>query len=156
MKRAIGGLAVFFLILTAPALILTGCGSSGGSSASSSSNGSDDEGGDNGASHHAGRDCVACHATLEADKRYVYAGTVYTSAAGTTPSVGSVVEITESSGTRISVTTDSNGNFYTTRGTRGATYSATVKGNTLGMISTATNGGCSSCHGVTFPVIFVN
>lgn len=175
MIKAIGGLAVFALILTAPALILTGCGSSGGSPSSndsssggdsSSSGGSDSsepntggsssESGANRSSHNAGRDCVACHATLEGSKRYVYAGTVYASAAGTATSPGVVVEITESSGTKIHITTDRNGNFYTTRGTRGGTYNVTIVGNKVGMISSASNGGCSSCHGAAFPVIFVN
>lgn len=169
MRKAIGGLVVFVLILTAPALILTGCGgSSGGSSSSSESSsggsdssesntgGSSSESGTGRSSHNVGQDCVACHATLESDKRYVYAGTVYTSAAGTAVSVGAVVEITESSGTKISVTTDKSGNFYTTRGTRAGTYNATVKGNTLGMASTASNGGCASCHGAATTVIFVN
>jgi hypothetical protein len=157
MRKAIGGLAVTVLLLTAPTLILTGCGgSSGGSSSSSGDSSSGGSSGGSGISHHAGQDCVACHATLESNKRYVYAGTVYANAAGTAISAGSVVEITESSGAKISATTDNSGNFYTTSGTRGATYNATVKGNKLGMTATATNGGCSTCHGVTTTVIFVN
>lgn len=119
--------------------------------------GSSSESGTNQYSHHIGRDCVSCHDTLEASKRYVYAGSVYTGVDGTTAAAaGKIVQITESSGTKIYVTTDRNGNFYTIRGTRGATYSATIVGNTVGMVSSATNGGCASCHGAAFPVIYTN
>lgn len=169
VRKAIGGLFVSLLIVTTVMLFSTGCGSSGGSSTSSDStpggtdtgqpneNGSSQESGTNRTSHQIGKDCVSCHATQESDKRYVYAGTVYASSAGTSTKAGAVVVITESSGTKLNITTDQSGNFYTTRGTRGATYNATIQGNMAGMVSTAANGGCASCHdGAIFPRIYIN
>jgi hypothetical protein len=32
----------------------------------------------------------------------------------------------------------------------------TIQGNTVGMISTANNGGCASCHGAAYPVVYLN
>lgn len=174
MRKAIAGLVVSLLIVAAPALFFTGCGSGGGSSSSGDSSsggtstsggtntaepnasGSSHESGTNRTSHRIGQECVSCHESQESDKRYVYAGTVYNDAAGTSTKSGEVVAITESSGTILYVTTDQNGNFYTTRGTRGSTYSVTIQGNTVGMISTANNGGCASCHGAAYPVVYLN
>lgn len=182
MKKAIGGLAVLLLILATPALFLTGCGSSGGSSSSDDSsssggdtssggtstsggtdtvepktNGSESESGTNGTSHYTGRDCVSCHESQESNKRYVYAGTVYGDAAGTSTITGAVVVITESGGSALYVTTDKSGNFYTTRGTRGSSYNATIQGNTVGMVSTASYGGCANCHdGTMYPRVYIN
>jgi len=142
--------------------------SSGGDSSSSSGgsddvspteNSSDSQSGSNGTSHNAGRDCLSsnCHggSSMEADKRYTYAGTVYSDVAGTTAATGKLIVITEASGTKINITSDRNGNFYTRQGTPSAGYSATIQGNTTAMISQPATGACSSCHitgGVTLPI----
>lgn len=65
--------------------------------------------------------------------------------------------ITENDGTKLYVTTDQDGNFYTIRGTRGEVYNVTMQGNTAGMVSAATNGGCASCHdGTLYPRVYIN
>lgn len=150
-----------FLVLSIPSMIVS-CGGSGGSSSENGDDngGSDDGGGDGETSHHAGRDCgqSGCHdSSIESDKRFVYSGTVYSGANGSAIS-GKVVVITETAtGNVVRTTSDASGNFYTLRGTRGSAYSATIEGNTLGMISQATNGSCNSCHNGTITAkVYVN
>ncbi|MBI4666928.1 MAG: hypothetical protein HY751_11040 [Nitrospinae bacterium] len=175
--RVLFALAMVF----APALVLTGCGGGGSSSSSDGSddNGSSDSGGESdgdfspndgssdsesgagGTSHRAGQDCSSssCHGSsgMEADKRFVYAGTVYNGAGSATTIGGAIVVITETGGNRIAVTTDQSGNFYTLSGTRGATYTAAIQGNALNMASQGSNGSCNSCHNNTVTLtLYVN
>lgn len=101
--------------------------------------------------HNAGRDCSGCH-----DAKY--AGTVYQSSAGDVVP-NAVVVITENDGTVVEITADNSGNFYTTRGNPSAGYSVTIRGNTAGMVSKPTKGGCSSsgCHDtISAPRVYVN
>jgi hypothetical protein len=102
-------------------------------------------------SHNEGRDCTGCHSAK-------YAGTVYKSASGST-APNAVIVITENSGAVLEVTADNGGNFYTSRGNPSGGYTATVKGNTTGMVTKPTSGACSSggCHdGVLIPRVFMN
>jgi hypothetical protein len=109
------------------------------------------ESGSVGSSHNAGADCIYCHVAK-------YAGTVYQSASGGYTS-NSVVVITETSGAVLEIVSDASGNFYTQRGNPSDGYTATVKGNTIGMATKPTGGACSSkgCHdGAATPRIYIN
>ncbi len=134
------------MFVVATTIALAACGGGGGTE------GGDDDGrGGDDESHYAGRDCMAsgCHdSSIEADKRWSYAGTVYTDAGGTTAAVGATVTITQNDGTTIQRITDSLGNFYTRSGTPSAVYTASVNGGTA-MVAKQTNGSCSAsgCHG---------
>jgi hypothetical protein len=102
-------------------------------------------------SHNEGRDCTGCHETR-------YAGTVYKSASGGV-APNAVITIIENGGAVVEVTADNGGNFYTSRGNPSGGYTATVKGNTLAMVSKPTSGACSSsgCHdGALTPRVFMN
>ena len=134
-----------FITLIAPVMLIASCGGEGGPSSSSASGGS----------HRAGENCISCHAS-----KWKYAGTVYTDVGGAqTVSSGVKVVITQNNGEVIEVTTDTSGNFYTNSGDPGAGYSATVQGNSVGMVTRPTSGGCSTggCHDASArPRIYVN
>jgi hypothetical protein len=104
-------------------------------------------------SHNAGADCIYCHKTK-------YAGTVYLSATCcSTATNNPVVVIKETSGAVVEIVADNSGNFYTTRGDPSQGYSATIKGNTIGMVTKPTGGACSTkgCHdGAPTPLIYIN
>lgn len=137
MKRLFCHLLALAVVAT-----LGACGEEGGSLGESGAGKS---------SHNAGRDCAGCHGAR-------YAGTVYQSASGSVVS-NAVIVITENSGTVIQVTADDSGNFYTQNGNPSGGYTATVKGNTIGMVTKPINGACSSggCHdGATTSVVYIN
>ena len=67
--------------------------------------------------------------------------------------------ITETSGAVLEVVSDGGGNFYTQRGDPSQGYTATIKGNTTGMVTKPTGGACSSkgCHdGAATARIYIN
>jgi hypothetical protein len=111
------------------------------------------ESGSGKSSHNAGADCMYCHAGK-------YAGTVFLSATCCiTATTNPVVVIKEASGAVIEIVTDNSGNFYTQRGDPSGGYTATIKGNTIGMITKPTGGACSSkgCHdGAPTPLVYIN
>lgn len=104
-------------------------------------------------SHNAGADCVYCHAAK-------YAGTVFLSATCcVTVTSNQVIVITETSGAVIEIVSDNSGNFYTQRGDPSHGYTATIKGNAIGMATKPTGGACSSkgCHdGAATPLVYIN
>ena len=61
--------------------------------------------------HNAGQSCQAgCH-----DHGFKLSGTLYTSAAGTTPVVGGAISVKDANGVVFDMISEANGNFYTTR-----------------------------------------
>lgn len=132
------------LVLCAAALIVfaAGCGEEEGPTESSASK----------SSHNAGQDCTGCHSNT-------YAGTVYSDVSGSSTVAGAVVVITQNDGQVLNLTTDTSGNFYTQAGNPGGGYTATVQGNTVGMVAAQTSGACNSgaCHnGSATTRIYVN
>jgi len=104
-------------------------------------------------SHNAGADCTFCHEGK-------YAGTVFMGPTNlATATSNPVVVITETSGAVIEMVSDNSGNFYTLRGDPSRGYTATIKGNTIGMITKPTGGACSTkgCHdGAPTPLVYIN
>jgi hypothetical protein len=111
------------------------------------------ESGSGKSSHNAGGDCVSCHSTK-------YAGTVYMNPTCCSIATNNpVVVITEKSGQVLEIVADNSGNFYTTRGDPSQGYTATIKGNAIGMVTKPTGGACSSkgCHdGEATPRVYIN
>jgi hypothetical protein len=185
----------------APALLLSACGSGGSSETTASGNIHD---GSTGASqraisavtaavvpigessveklsHNAGLACgnALCHgsATMRAELRFTYAGTLNTTPSSSAPAAGQVIVVTDNTvdptgvdltKPAIEIVTDQNGNFYTTRGNpRGSydaagiyqpidpavdnSYAVTIKGTDRMMFTRPTDGSCGSvgCHGDT-------
>lgn len=107
-----------------------------------------------------GADCMACHtqggvalkqtarSTLDpAEKLFTLAGTVFVDKEGTEPAPGVDVEITDSSGASFVLTSNSVGNFYTTRAFNPPFSARLLKdGGEHKMFSAQTNGSCNSCH----------
>jgi len=122
-------------MLLLSAFLLTGCGAEGLG-----------ENGDEGnATHNAGRNCnnSGCHS-------FAYAGTIYTTSAGTTAVSGAVIVIHDTGGD-ITLTSNSAGNFYTTTGTPSSGYLVDVTSGSNSQSKSVgffINGGCnkSSCH----------
>lgn len=138
LNKAAGG----FLTLLLGASLLA-CGEEEGPNVSSAGK----------SSHNAGRDCIECHGDLK------YAGTVYTDATGSATAPGEVIVINQGDGKALEITADGSGNFYTTEGDPSVGYTATVKGNAVGMVAIQTSGACSSsgCHdGAATPRVYKN
>jgi len=98
--------------------------------------------------HNAGRNCLSCH-TGGGAPRWTLAGTLYDSAAGTTPVAGATIVVTPSSGSEIRLVTGSNGNFYTSAA---IAYPATVRASlcpddqTMPMAVESSGAACNTCH----------
>lgn len=97
--------------------------------------------------HNAGKNCMwpGCHG-YEAPT-WTYAGTVFTAADRATGEKGDTVKIVDSSG-EIRLTSNSAGNFSTSKGNPSGSYRASVSDGkeTRTMSSTPTSGACNSCH----------
>lgn len=191
------------IMVIAPALLLSACGSGGSSDTTASGNIHDGSTGANQRaisavaaavpipigessveklSHNAGLACgnTLCHgsATMRAELRFTYAGTLNTTPSSSAPAAGQVIVVTDNTvdptgadltKPAIEIVTDQNGNFYTTRGTpRGSydtagvyqpvdpavdnSYSVAIKGTDRIMFTRPTaDGSCGSigCHGDT-------
>ena len=125
-----------FSLLAGAALI--GCGESGGE---------DDEGG--GPTMKAGQACLACHSAggSASEERFTAAGTVYADAAGSAPLEGATVTITDDAGKQVELTSNSVGNFYTSKSlTFPLSITVTDGTSEATMASGAPNGDCNSCH----------
>ncbi len=142
LKRYLKQLGVLFLLFACIGLVA--CGEDEGP-------GGDSNG--NSYSHNPGRNCIECHGNLK------YAGTVYTDISGGSTIAGEIIVITETDGSVRRIESDGSGNFYTSNGNPGGGYTVTVEGNTVGMVASATNGGCSAggCHdGSSTARVYVN
>jgi hypothetical protein len=120
--------------------------------------------------HNDGQSCIVagCHLTGQTGTNappYAYAGTLFTTSAGTTPIAGATVSITLD-GVEKSVITATNGNFFMPGGVAGLdpptnTSTATTRASgcpySVAMSGTLVQGGgnCNTCHrigGVTAPI----
>jgi hypothetical protein len=123
--------------------------------------------------HNEGMSCIAanCHLTGQTGAgapAYTYAGTLYTTAAGTTPLGGATIMISMG-GTEKKVITASNGNFFMTAAPAGLNAptnatTATTKASDCAANATAVpmtgalvqgGGNCNNCHrngGTTSPI----
>jgi hypothetical protein len=99
--------------------------------------------------HNAGTDCMAgnCHGPGGAGPTWTVAGTLYTSAAGTTPIVGGTITLTLAAGAPIDLVSAQNGNFWTADPVALPinTFASKCPAITP-MISAVAVGSCNSCH----------
>jgi hypothetical protein len=107
--------------------------------------------GNNPTTNPAKQACLNCHASGGAGVAFVYAGTVFTDATGTTPAAGVEVRVRTDNGTDAIVYTDANGNFFdrTEAITFGAAAGVRTAAATQLMVNEAANGNCNSCHNGT-------
>jgi hypothetical protein len=103
--------------------------------------------GEGGPTMQPGSNCMSCHTGGEPG-RFTAAGTVYagggSSAAGL---AGAVVTIVPKTGTTVSLTTNSVGNFYTSAPlSPPLTISVSFGGHTNTMLGSASSGACGACH----------
>jgi hypothetical protein len=101
----------------------------------------------------AGKDCMTCHGGAGPGVQFAFGGTVFTTAAGTTPAADVEVRVVDPKGAEQgSVHSDTDGNFWVVSNTKlptGALAGARNGAKTQLMISNP-SGGCSStaCHAV--------
>jgi len=97
--------------------------------------------------HKAGQNCLNCHATMSASRRWTVAGTLYSDAQGSSALSGATITVTDSNGTVIKLVSHSNGNFYTNKTvTFPLSISASKCPDTQVMEDPLTEGGCNGCH----------
>lgn len=93
-----------------------------------------------------GSDCLSCHTGGDAP-RFTAAGTVFAGGDSNAGVAGATVTITPSSGAVVTLTTNSVGNFYTSRSLAPPLdISVSSGGNTNTMSGGAPSGACGSCH----------
>ncbi len=96
--------------------------------------------------HNAGEACLTCHDGTGAPL-FTLAGTIYTSAAGTTPLAAATVVVTDANGLELKLASATNGNFYTSAT---IAWPVTVKASKcpdeLQMTSQPAVGDCNGCH----------
>jgi len=101
----------------------------------------------------AGQACLSCHdgQTKGNVVEFLFAGTLWTTPAATTPLPMAEVRVIEATGNPLVVHTDGDGNFFFPRGTRGPLASPAhggardAKGAEL-MTNVFNDGDCNSCH----------
>jgi hypothetical protein len=100
----------------------------------------------------AGQACMTCHDGSKGNvAEFLAGGTVYKTAAGTTPAGSVEVRVREANGNGLSAFSDADGNFYVLRGGRGPLVSPARGGvrdaaNVHLMVNLINNGDCNSCH----------
>jgi len=103
--------------------------------------------------HHAGDDCLSCHASQPASRRWTVAGTLYSDASGSSAVSGATVEVVDSEGKTVGLVTHDNGNFYTIES---FAFPVQVRASKCPddapMASAVTNGSCNSCHNSSFRI----
>lgn len=96
--------------------------------------------------HNAGAACLTCHDGTGAPL-WTVAGTIYTSAAGTTPLEAATIIVTDADGVEHKLVSATNGNFYTAAT---IAFPVTVKASkcpdTEQMGNQPAIGDCNSCH----------
>lgn len=98
-----------------------------------------------------GEDCSQCHSEGGSAKVFTVSGTVFTSSSSSEGADKATVVITDDDGEVTNLTTNSAGNFFSTKA-----FSFPVRvsvksssGGERSMGSAATKSGCNSCHGLT-------
>ena len=162
-------------------VLLTSCGGGGGatstaastaaSKAASTANSSSSTATTLGMSHNAGKDCLSCHkagGSGAAKAIFTLAGTVYKSSEAAQTQATVKLFIRNTNTLSISLTTDSLGNFYTTKAVTGLFVAGggpvsgvDVKiegpgGQLTNMPGLVTNGSCNACHGISNGKITAN
>jgi hypothetical protein len=103
--------------------------------------------------HNPGRACMQCHSAGGGAPTFTAAGTLYDALTGGKAVAGATVEIIDASGTKVSIVTSQNGNYYTSTP---LTFPLTVRASGCPhdqpMISKVMDGNCNSCHNSTFQV----
>ena len=100
--------------------------------------------------HHPGESCGQCHDTM-ANAHWTVAGTVFGS--GGVGLAGATIEVIDASGTRLTLVTADNGNFYTTSAVQmPLTVRASKCPGDSSMSSKVMAGSCNSCHGASNPI----
>lgn len=64
--------------------------------------------------HHPGEDCLMCHHQGGMGPPFTFAGTMFETSGGSAPLAGGTFHLIDAMGTDVIVTTQSNGNFYST------------------------------------------
>ena len=64
--------------------------------------------------HHPGEDCLMCHHQGGEGPPFTFGGTVFASSGGGAPLAGATIHLIDALGTDVVVTTQSNGNFWST------------------------------------------
>jgi hypothetical protein len=94
-----------------------------------------------------GEDCLTCHSS--GDHAFTLAGTVFgdASAATSSGSSGVTVAVTDKNGTRVTLTSNAAGNFYTSQALVFPVSVEVRSGTAVAqMFTSATKGGCNGCH----------
>jgi hypothetical protein len=97
-----------------------------------------------------GQDCIGCHASSGEGPSFSVAGSVYGRAGEANNcfgAKGATVQITDSAGKVITLTSNDAGNFYTSEGfTPPYTAKVIFEGQERAMIAAQMSGACNSCH----------
>ncbi len=126
------------LLALSTAALLAACGRDSSSSTSCNDSG--------GSTMCPGDDCLSCHG-------FKAAGTVFAGLSSTTPVSGATVRIVPASGSAVTLTTNSAGNFYTSTSLAFPLQSVTVsKGADTAEMTGVGSGGCNGCHDTSFRV----
>lgn len=125
----------------------TGGGSSGSCNDANESCGPNSCGGEGG-TMLPGANCLACHTSGGGEApKFTAAGTVFTDIDGSGKSSNATVYLTDANGQSVTLSTNSAGNFYTTKSlTFPLTAEVDKGGFTMAMGSEISTGACNSCH----------
>lgn len=98
-------------------------------------------------SHKAGQDCLSCHKSQPASRRWTIAGNLYNDANGTKPVGGATIRIVDAAKKQLDLVTAADGSFHTLTA---VTFPITILASKCPEISTmkqaANDGSCNSCH----------
>jgi hypothetical protein len=64
--------------------------------------------------HNPGKNCMSCHNSLAASLKWTVAGTLYDAVSGGSAVAGATVTVTDANGKKVTMISQTNGNFYTT------------------------------------------
>lgn len=138
MFRGLFRFALVAVMVLAPSVLLAACGSDDEKKAPDSTAG--------GTSHYSGEDCGSCHDGLASEYQFTFSGTVYTSQTSTKTVAGAKMKIFDNVENKlIELTTDLNGNFFTSQGDPSRGWTAELS---EAMIMPSDNGSCNTagCH----------